>query len=73
MANNVLYIVDTEKREVLKIAKGFSNGHWSLYDQTTEVLDKWLEDRDWDATNGDPQTHLKLMTENDPELRQYLK
>lgn len=68
MANNVLYIVDTKTGAKLKIAKGHSNGHWSLYDKSTDRLSAWLEDRDWAATNGDPRTELTLMTENDPNL-----
>jgi hypothetical protein len=73
MANNVLYIVDTEKREAFKLAKGFSDGHWNLYPNMTHFLHHWFDDRDWAATNGEPKTCLVLMTENDPDLVKYLK
>ena len=66
MANNRLYIIDTETKEEILLAKSFGSG-WDVR-CTIEQLNEWLEERDLDAAygnTGELPTTLKLMCEND--------
>jgi hypothetical protein len=62
MANNRLYLVDTETGDKLLLAKGW--GEWQWHPNTDEMT-AWLKGRDIGATSGpDGQTScLKLVTE----------
>ena len=62
MANNRLYIVDTDQEEYICLATGHGCG-WRLSD--VEILQKFLDDRTGD---GDDKSHLILGHENDDEF-----
>jgi len=68
MANNRLYIVDTETGQQLMVAKSFGEGwNWRL---DADQINNWLEEtqRDCAASFGNPssaKTQLKLVTENE--------
>lgn len=62
MANNRLYILDTETNECIMLAKGFAM--WGC--TTTEAdLDRWFEARDMGAAQDCCPTKLKLITEDE--------
>lgn len=68
MANNRLYIEDTETGELLMVAKSFGDGwHWRKSD---DEINDWLEKkkRDFEATSGSTSgtwTTLRLVTEHE--------
>ncbi len=62
MANNRLYILDTETNECIMLAKGFAM--WGC--TTTEKdLDEWFDCRDMGSAQGGDTTNLKLITEDE--------
>ncbi|NIE67461.1 hypothetical protein [Burkholderia sp. Ax-1719] len=66
MANNRLYILDTETCEYVMVAKGFGNG-WS-WRRDSDELTEWLNSgenfvRDIGASDLAHQTKLVLVTE----------
>jgi hypothetical protein len=64
MANNRLYILDTESGEHIMLAKGFGNG-WSIR-KSAEELEHWIEQGARDlAASESGSTKLKLVTEDD--------
>ncbi len=62
MANNRLYLIDTETNEKILLCKSF--GQWFLY-PTEEVLNNWLKDRDIASTTDKYPTKLILKIENE--------
>ena len=63
MANNRLYLLDTEENECFLLAKGW--GTWALWPLGAIYLGKWLDNRDFGAATGVKPTVLKLVTEDD--------
>ena len=64
MANNRLYIVDTETDEFFMLCRSLGGG-WGIFDsEIGDELDKWLKDRDDKAQLGGKYTKLILVTEN---------
>ena len=64
MANNRLYILDTETGEKILLAKSMGRG-WEAQDN---IMCEWLSGRDLNASYGnclDGNTELKLICEND--------
>ena len=75
MADNRLFIIDTETGEKFCLCKSYSTGWYvknpaSLGDELTE----WLDMRDIDAAygTGDTQTELILVTENSKEYDSWI-
>ena len=73
MANNRLFIVDTETGERIMLAKSNGDGWWMWYkdDKARRVdeITEWLGMRDLNASFGntdDQPSRLVLMTENEP-------
>jgi hypothetical protein len=65
MANNRLYLRDTETGEEILLAKGYAGSHcWTLRDGT-DPLAAWLEEHDFSAANGG-YTRLVVYDENHP-------
>jgi hypothetical protein len=62
MANNRLYIVDTETGDKFLLCKSF--GQWTMHPSSDE-FDNWLKDRDIASTTGTEPTKLVLKTENE--------
>lgn len=62
MANNRIYLVDTESKEYLCIAKGWGVG-WSV--GNIDLYDDFMLSRYSDSDDG---TVLIIGTENDPEF-----
>lgn len=69
MANNRLFIVDTETGEEKLLCKTFGSGWYEW--QEPGVLTEWLEERDIAASygNGDSPTKLRLRAENDTDYQ----
>lgn len=66
MANNRLYIRDTETGEEIMLAKGYAGSvGWGLWAQA-EQLREWLDEHDFDASVGLGATRLVLYDENHP-------
>lgn len=67
MANNRLWIEDTETRERILLAKSLGGG-WDVRLDADELA-RWLDLRDTYAAFGSAQgkTTLRLVAENDPE------
>lgn len=66
MANNRLYLKDTETGEQILVAKSFGDG-WTWRASANELI-QWLRERDMGASYGitdDQPTRLKLETENE--------
>ncbi len=75
MANNRLYLVDSETNEKILFCKSF--GQWRLCiinnegiyakdaDEAIEILNDWLKDRDIGSTTGHAPTNLVLKTEDE--------
>lgn len=63
MANNRLYIVDTDQEEYILLAKGHGCG-WDLWEDI-EKLRRFLDDRTGD---NDYKSHLIIGHENDKEF-----
>ena len=75
MANNRLYIVDTETNEKILFCK--SSGQWEMRivnsdggyaknaEESIQILNNWLKDRDIGSTTGDAFTKLVLRTEDE--------
>lgn len=62
MANNRLYLEDTETGERLLVAKGWGNWEWR---EDAEVITTWLRNRDIGSAcgpDGSP-TALRLITD----------
>ena len=69
MANNRLYIKDTETGESILVAKSFGDG-WD-WRAEREELTNWLINRDWAGQDvGAELTALKLITEYDPGVKE---
>jgi hypothetical protein len=72
MANNRLFIVDTETGEEIMLAKSNGDGWWVWYGEDKagriDELTAWLQLRDLQAsygnTNAEP-SKLRLVTENE--------
>jgi hypothetical protein len=64
MANNRLYIQDTETNESILVAKSFGDGwEWRV---DPDELTNWLMNRDWAGQDvGAELTALKFITEYD--------
>lgn len=60
MANNRLYILDTETGEKFYLAKGYT--YWQLRPKIINKLNQWLKERDVESACGSI-TKLKLQTE----------
>jgi hypothetical protein len=72
MANNRLYIEDTETGEHFLLAKGFGD-QWSAVGDLTDKLHEWLNTGDRDRTASETgATKLRLVTE-DTLLAEKLK
>jgi len=67
MANNLLYLVDTESGDRICLAKSFGHG-WKVFHEP-EKIDDWLECRDFDAAFGDAsgKSRLTLVCENEED------
>jgi len=67
MANNRLFIVDTETGEQKLLCKTFGSGWYEW--QVPGALTEWLEERDVAASYGncDSPTKLRLGAENDAD------
>lgn len=66
MANNRLYIRDTETGEEIMLAKGYAGSvGWGMWAQA-EQLREWLDEHDFDASVGHGATRLVLYDENHP-------
>lgn len=64
MANNRLYIVDTDTGDAFMLCKSYGAG-WDVNNsEMGEELDMWLEGRDNVASSGGDYSKLKLVTEN---------
>ena len=64
MANNRLYLVDTETGESIMLAKGFGFG-WS-WRVDNEKIENWIVDKDILASCGpEHPTNLRLMNESE--------
>ncbi len=64
MANNRLYIVDTDTGESFMLCKSIGN-EWGVFNsEMGEELDMWLKGRDEKASYGGDYTKFKLVTEN---------
>jgi hypothetical protein len=65
MANNRLYIFDSDKNEFILLARS-TTGPWRSV-AGDEALDKWFEERDMNAAYGAvaTPTELQLVTEYD--------
>ncbi len=62
MANNRLYLVDTETKEGIMLAKGFGSG-WT-WRKDADELTEWLDGRDYECNYGSSdESKLILMTE----------
>lgn len=75
MANNRLYIVDTESGERILLAKSNGRGWWIWYGkdkaERLDQLSNWLELRDRRASYGNTDkspSKLRLVTENEPDF-----
>jgi len=67
MANNRLYLRDTETGEEILLAKGYAgSGGWTLRNET-ESLCKWLDEHDFDSSIGG-HTKLVVYDENHPPV-----
>ena len=64
MANNRLYILDTETGDKLFIGKGFGSG-W-CWNPGANDMTKWLCNHDIDSSRGDGLSRLRFVTEMDP-------
>jgi hypothetical protein len=66
MANNRLYIRDTQTGEKLLLAKSFGNG-WALWESSVDKFEEWCASRDVQAsyTNTGGPTMLELITEGE--------
>ena len=75
MADNRLFIIDTETGEKFCLCKSMSDG-WYVKDATSlgDDLTEWLDMRDIDAAygTGDTQTKLILVTENSKEYDSWM-
>ncbi len=73
MANNRLYILDTETGEKVMIAKSMGRG-WQSKDV---FLEEWFSGRDLEASCGNcyeySNTKLKLVCENDAIEQETIK
>ena len=68
MANNRLYIRDSETGDHILLAKSFGHG-WDVRLEE-ESLGRWLQQRDIEASygnTGDLPTKLELVTENNSD------
>jgi len=65
MANNRLYIVDTETGDKCFLSKGLAFGWDGLDKDFQKRLDKWLYNKDIAASAGYAPTKLVLKTENE--------
>lgn len=63
MANNRLYILDTETNEKLLLAKTFGD-RWLLRIDS-EIFYNWMKDRDIVCQTSNEPSKLKLITENE--------
>jgi hypothetical protein len=79
MANNRLFIVDTETGERIMLAKSNGDGWWIWYgeDQASRIdeLTAWLQLRDLNASYGNTDcqpSKLKLVTENEPAYMEII-
>lgn len=64
MANNRLYIVDTDTGDVFMLCKSYGAGWDVCNNEMGEEFDMWLKGRDEKAQAGGDYTKLKLVTEN---------
>ncbi len=62
MANNRLYLLDTETGERILVAKGWGVWHWL---EDADRLTEWLKGRDPGPASGPDgaETNLKLVTD----------
>lgn len=62
MANNRLYLIDTETGDRILVAKGWSHWHWSV---GPDDMTAWLSGRDIAASSGPDgaPSRLRLETE----------
>jgi hypothetical protein len=65
MADNRLYIVDTETGEEIMVAKSPGQHGW-LWMKTDKELDQWLDSRDMAAVYAQGASKLTLKTEWTP-------
>lgn len=74
MANNRLFIVDTETGEQIMLAKSSGDGWWVWYKDDEgkaariDELTEWLQHRDLQASYGNTNakpSRLRLVTENE--------
>ena len=64
MANNRLYIVDTDTGDAFMLCKSHGAG-WGVFNpEMGDELDFWLNGRDEVAQAGGDYTKFKLVTEN---------
>jgi hypothetical protein len=67
MANNRLYLRDTETGEEIVLAKGYAgSGGWTLRSET-DSLCKWLDEHDFGSSIGG-HTKLVVYDENHPPV-----
>ena len=64
MANNRLYIIDTDTGDAFMLCKSFGAGWGSSDPEMVGRLNLWLGDRDENAHSGGKYTKLTLVTEN---------
>ena len=65
MANNRLFIVDSETNEKFLLAKSMGMGWYIKNPEFVKDLGKWLAERDLGASHGDEITRLILRCEDD--------
>ena len=64
MANNRLYIVDTDTGDVFMLCKSYGTD-WGVFNSGMgDELDYWLKGRDVKAQQGGDYSKFKLVTEN---------
>ncbi len=74
MADNRLYIVDTETGDELELAKTFAMEGWTIpFLDWTSMFHEWVKDRDTLALTGGGHTNLILVTEKDPRYKEKRK
>lgn len=71
MANNWLFIRDSETGEAISVFKAYPSTGW-YSTKEMPAIDDWLTGRDFDATNGKATTQLQLVTETQLCAEGYL-
>ncbi len=66
MANNSLWLYDTESDDKLLIAKGWPDSWDGDYDDRCGAIGKWIKNRDFKAASGNStKSAILLLTEDE--------